>query len=82
MLVLILVDFVWRFGLGMKTLCLFSFLLAELFEFLWSVQHGTHHDLARHGESCWIHLTEDDRFLLARKHLNVIAGSFEWFLEL
>ena len=80
--VLILVNFVGGLGLGVEALSLLTLLLAERLEFGGSVEYRAHHDLARHGEAGGVHLAEDDRALLPRIDLNVIAGAAEGLLEL
>ena len=82
MFVLILVDLVGLLRLGVNSLSLLTLCSAELLQLLLTVKHCTHHDLTGHCESCWIHLSEYNGFLLTWLDLNVIAGALLRLLDL
>lgn len=82
MLVHVLVDFEGCLGLGVHALRLLALLLAQLLKLFGSVQHGAHHDLTCHRETCGVHLTEDNCLFLSRLDLDLVAGALEWLLQL
>ena len=66
----------------MDTLLLNSFGQTHLLEPLWSMHHGTHHDLRRHTEATRVHLAQNYRLLLAWLNFNLVGCPLEWFLQL